>query len=121
MKGRLGGLAIVLIAVSLVGAALRSWVESTANSRGQAAQAVAERQAAERSLPLAYLSLATAGVALMLDERWPARSAGGLLAIASGLLINLPGAFWLLGSLVGIVLHVAVSIAGRVGHQASST
>jgi hypothetical protein len=121
MRGRLAGLAIVLIVGSLAGAALRAGIEPPAESRGLAAQAAAERQAADRSLPLAYVSLAIAGLALMLDDRWPARAAGGFLAIASGLLINLPGAFWLLGSLVGIVLLIAVSIAGRVGQQANST
>lgn len=121
MRGRLVGLAIVLIAVSLAGAALRSGIESPAESRGLAAQAAARRQTAERALPLAYVSLAIAGLTLMLDDRWPARAAGGFLAIASGLLINLPGAFWLLGSLIGIVLLIAVSIAGRVGQQANST
>ncbi len=97
------------------------WIESPADSRGQFAQAVAQQQAAERSLPLAYACLAAAGLALMLDDRWPARTAGGLLTITSGLLINLPGAFWLLGCLVGVVLLFAVSIPGRFGREARST
>ena len=113
MRGRLAPLAIVLIAVSLAGASLRWFLESPAITDDQAARIHAERQAAERSLPLAYLALAGAGFALMLADRWPTRAAGGLLTVASGMLANLAGAFWLLGLLVGIPLLLAASVRGR--------
>jgi hypothetical protein len=121
MRDRLAQLAIILIAVSVVGAGLRWFIEPSAGSGGPTARLAAERQAAERSVPLAYLSLAIAGLALMLDDGWPARSAGGLLTLASGLLVNLPGAFWMLATLVGVALLLAASIAGRIGRGANTT
>jgi hypothetical protein len=118
MRGRLAPLAIVLIAVSLAGASLRWFLESPANTNDQAARVHAERQAAERSLPLVYLALAGAGFALMLDDRWPSRVAGGLLTVASGMLANLASAFWLLGLLVGVPLLLAASALDRFGRPA---
>ena len=119
MRGRLTPLAVVLIVVSLAGASLRWFLESPENIYDQAARFHAERQAAERSLPLVYLALAGAGFALMLDNRWPSRVAGGLLTVAAGMLANLASAFWLFGLLVGVPLLLATSASGRFGRPAS--
>jgi hypothetical protein len=107
-----------LIAVSLAGASLRWFLESPANTYDQAARVHAERQAPVRSLPLVYLALAGAGIALMLDDRWTSRVAGGLLTAASGMLANLASAFWLLGLLVSVPMLLAASALHRYGRPA---
>jgi hypothetical protein len=65
-----------------------------------------------------YLALAGAGFALMLDDRWHSRVAGGLLTVASGMLANLARAFWLLGLLVGAPLLLAASALNLFGRPA---
>jgi hypothetical protein len=113
MKSRLAPFAIGLIAVSLAGAAIRWSVTPVASDSNRAAQLDAERRAAERSLPLAYLALAAAGCALMLADRWTERAAGGLLIIASGLLANLAEAYWLAALLIAVPLLLIASVGTR--------
>jgi hypothetical protein len=111
MRNRLGPLAIALIAVSLGGASLRWFIEPPVDPLDRIAFLQAERLAAERSLPFAHLALAGAGVALLLAERWPTRVAGGLLVFTSGLLINLPGVFWMSGLVISVpLLFVALAL-----------
>jgi hypothetical protein len=118
MWGRLAPLAIGLIVISLAGASLRWTIEPTVRSNDWAARTQAELQAAQDSLPMAYFSLAAAGFALLLSDRWPARAAGIFLTIGSGMLANVLGAFWLLGALVGIPLLIVASIVGRARRSA---
>ena len=110
MKNWLAPFAICLIAASLLGASLRWSIEPPGNTSDQSALIRADLQTTQRSLMLGYGVLAASGLAFMVSDQWPIRIGGALSLVASGLLANLLGAFWLCGVLIGVPLLIVAAL-----------
>jgi hypothetical protein len=111
-------IALVLLTASFAGVALRWVIEPPTDRFDRGAMSLSQHTAAEKSLPIGYGILALAGLALACSERWSSRIAGGLLALGSGMVANVPWAIWLLGTFVALALFLMLGIGRAFGRIA---